>query len=143
MIVLDTNHLSELQRPHASRGVELAERLERQDDRPIATTIVTAEEQLRGRLATINKRSAGTEQVVPYKELIELLEFLAEWLILPFDPIAAQHFHDLRAAKIRVGTMDLKIAAIVLTHEGTLLSANLRDFRQVPSLSVEDWLAGA
>jgi predicted nucleic acid-binding protein len=38
-------------------------------------------------------------------------------------------------------TIDLKIAAIVLRHSATLLSANLRDFRQVPGLSVEDWLA--
>ncbi|SRR5579883_2476018 len=143
MIVLDTDHLSELQHPHSSRGVPLAERLQQQGDRPIATTIVTAEEQLRGRLATINKRPAGPEQVMHYTKLIKLLEFLARWLILPFDQRAAQRFHDLRAAKIRIGTMDLKIAAIVLTHQWTLLSANLRDFRLVPGLSVEDWLAEA
>jgi tRNA(fMet)-specific endonuclease VapC len=39
-----------------------------------------------------------------------------------------------------IGTMDLKIASIALAHSATLLSANLRDFRQVPNLSVEDWL---
>jgi predicted nucleic acid-binding protein len=38
-------------------------------------------------------------------------------------------------------TMDLKIAAITLTHSATLLSANLRDFHHVPDFSVEDWLA--
>jgi tRNA(fMet)-specific endonuclease VapC len=141
MIVLDTDHLSELQRPDSSRGVKLAERLEQQANRPVATTVVTVEEQLRGRLATIHKRPAGPEQVVHYTKLIELLEFLADWLILPFDQTAAQRFRDLRAAKIRISTMDLKIAAIVLTHQGTLLSANLRDFRQVPGLSVQDWLA--
>ena len=36
--------------------------------------------------------------------------------------------------------MDLKIASIVLVHDATLLSRNLRDFRQVPGLRVEDWL---
>ena len=35
---------------------------------------------------------------------------------------------------IRIGTTDLKIAAIALTHQGTLLSSNLRDFDQVPGL---------
>jgi hypothetical protein len=35
---------------------------------------------------------------------------------------------------------DLKIAAIALTHDSLLLSANLRDFEQVPGLQVEDWL---
>jgi tRNA(fMet)-specific endonuclease VapC len=142
MIILDTDHLSELQRPHSSRSIRLAGRLEQQVDDPVATTIVTIEEQLRGRLATINKRPAGGEQVAPYTELSMLLEFLAEWLVLPFDQTAAQRFQDLRAAKLRIGTMDLKIAAIALTQRGTLLSANLGDFRRVPGLTVEDWLAG-
>lgn len=38
------------------------------------------------------------------------------------------------------GTMDLKIVSIVLVHGATLLSGNLRDFRQIPGLHVEDWL---
>jgi tRNA(fMet)-specific endonuclease VapC len=38
-----------------------------------------------------------------------------------------------------VGTMDLKIAAIALSRNATLLSANLADFRQVPRLKVLDW----
>jgi tRNA(fMet)-specific endonuclease VapC len=41
---------------------------------------------------------------------------------------------------VRIGTMDLKIASIVLVHGGTLLSGNNRDFQQVPGIQVEDWL---
>jgi tRNA(fMet)-specific endonuclease VapC len=37
--------------------------------------------------------------------------------------------------------MDLKIAAIVLSREATLLSHNLGDFDQVTGLQVEDWTA--
>jgi len=36
--------------------------------------------------------------------------------------------------------MDLKIASIVLAHDATLLSRNLRYFQQVLNLRVEDWL---
>jgi tRNA(fMet)-specific endonuclease VapC len=36
--------------------------------------------------------------------------------------------------------MDLKIAAIALSHEALLLSRNLRDFNSVPDLRVENWL---
>jgi len=141
MIVLDTDHLSELQRPHSRRRVRLVERLKRHGDRVIATTVVSIEEQFRGRLATINSRPAGIEQVVPYTELNELLEFFVGWIVLPFDMMAVGLFQDLRASKHRIGTMDLKIASIVLAQKGTLLSANLRDFRQVPNLPVEDRLS--
>ena len=42
--------------------------------------------------------------------------------------------------KLRIGTMDLKIASITLVRRSTLLSSNLRDFQCVPGLVVEDWL---
>ena len=37
--------------------------------------------------------------------------------------------------------MDLKIASITLTHSAKLLTGNLRDFRAVSGLEVEDWLS--
>jgi tRNA(fMet)-specific endonuclease VapC len=40
---------------------------------------------------------------------------------------------------LNVRKMDLRIAAIVLEAGGTLVSRNLRDFRRVPNLVVEDW----
>jgi len=42
--------------------------------------------------------------------------------------------------RIRVGTQDLKIAAITLAHGATLLTRNTRDFAQVPELNIENWL---
>jgi tRNA(fMet)-specific endonuclease VapC len=108
MIVLDSDHLSELQHLDSQRRARLIKRIERQRDRTVATTIVSVEEQLRGRLATINKRPPGNEQVVPYQELIGLLEFCSCWIVLPFDHVSARQFHDLKAARIRIGTMDLK-----------------------------------
>lgn len=41
---------------------------------------------------------------------------------------------------MRIGTMDLKIAAICLAHDATLLTRNLVDFEKVPGLRVENWL---
>jgi tRNA(fMet)-specific endonuclease VapC len=43
--------------------------------------------------------------------------------------------------RIRIGTMDLKIVAIVLSQDAKLISRNLVDFAKVPGLTVEDWAA--
>ncbi len=142
MIVLDTDHISELQYPNSVRGTRLLGRLNSLEGDQSATTIVTFEEQMRGWLSAINKRPAGTSQVEEYTNLVEVVKFFRNWLLLPFDHLAADQFHQLKSQRIRISTMDLKIAATVLRHGAKLLSANLRDFRQVPGLSVEDWLAG-
>jgi tRNA(fMet)-specific endonuclease VapC len=62
------------------------------------------------------------------------------WHVLPWGADAADMLQSLRKQRIRIGTMDLKIASIVLTHDAMLLSRNLRDFEKVPSLRVENWL---
>lgn len=69
-----------------------------------------------------------------------MLEFYAAWEVLPFDAAAADDFERLRKARVRIGSQDLKIASIALSRGALLLSANLRDFRQVPGLRVESWI---
>jgi tRNA(fMet)-specific endonuclease VapC len=59
--------------------------------------------------------------------------------VLPFDAKAAVEFERLRQAHVRIGTMDLKIAAIALANDATLLTRNLADFSKVPGLKAEDW----
>ena len=76
----------------------------------------------------------------PYGRLHRSIEALIKLPILPFDDAAADAFHRLRDARIRTGTMDLKIAAICIAHDATLLTRNLVDFEKVPGLCVENWL---
>src|SRR5205807_919508 len=104
------------------------------------TTVVCLEEQLRGWLAAIKRKRNPSEQVPVYHRLGELWEFFGAWKILPFDDRAADLFKTLRKQRVRIGSQDLKIAAIALTCDALLLSANLRDFRQIPGLRVENWL---
>jgi tRNA(fMet)-specific endonuclease VapC len=87
------------------------------------------------------KSKRGVGLVDAYNGFANLMVFCRKWIILPFDALAAQQFHMLKTQKVRISTMDLKIASIALAHSATLLSANLRDFRQVPDLTVEDWLS--
>ena len=58
---------------------------------------------------------------------------------LHFDVKAAAQFERLRQARIRIGTMDLKIAAITLSNDAILLTRNLSDFGKIPDLRIEDW----
>jgi len=62
-----------------------------------------------------------------------------QFQILPFDEPAAIKFDEVRQAGVRIGTMDLRIASIALSHECTVLTRNRVDFDKVPDLQVEDW----
>ncbi len=66
--------------------------------------------------------------------------------ILDFDARAADRYGRLRAELAKkghgVGRADLQTAAVVIVHGFTLVTGNVREFRRIPSLRVEDWLRG-
>jgi len=95
---------------------------------------------MRGWLALIHRSRDVRRQVAAYTKLNDLVDFFGRWTRLSFDDRAAERFQDLCGQKVRIGTMDLKIAATALVHDTLLLTANTRDFEQVPDLRVEDWL---
>jgi tRNA(fMet)-specific endonuclease VapC len=139
MLVLDTDHLVELDRGSAP-GAALQRKLEEASDE-VATTIISVEEQFRGWLAQSHRQRDPHEQIAAYQRLQRRIEFFAAWHVLSWDTAAADILQGLRRQRIRTGTMDLKIASIVLAHNATLLSRNLRDFHHVPGLRVADWLS--
>ncbi|MEC4807450.1 MAG: hypothetical protein SAJ12_08950 [Jaaginema sp. PMC 1079.18] len=59
--------------------------------------------------------------------------------ILPFDYPAAVEHQRLRKAYPRLGNIDLKIAAITLVQNATLLTCNESDFGIIQELSIENW----
>jgi len=59
--------------------------------------------------------------------------------VLPFDEPAAIEFDAFRSQGVRIGTMDLRIAAIAVSNDLAVLTRNTVDFGQVPGLHVEDW----
>jgi tRNA(fMet)-specific endonuclease VapC len=135
--ILDTDHLSLLQRDNA----KLINRLSDEQER-IVITIVTVEEQLRGRLSVISKASDPKSKLslaVAYQNLRLTVESLEEFERIDFDPQSESIYHQLRAQKIRIGTQDLKIASIALANQAILLTRNYRDFSQVPNLILDDW----
>jgi tRNA(fMet)-specific endonuclease VapC len=144
MVVLDTDHLTLLERRQSAGSQVLQLRLDRLDTESRATTIVTYEEQTRGWMAYMARAKTVAKEIDAYSRLKTHLHSFRHILVLDFDERAGIEYQRLRRSRLRIGTMDLKIAAIVLTHDATLLSKNLSDFGKVPGLRVADWtLPGA
>jgi len=141
MYILDTDHLSLLGRAGSPEAQRLRFRLAGLKPEERVTTIITFEEQMRGWMAYLARARSFAQQVEAYRRLKEFLDRYLQITVLEFDEAAAAQCQRLRKLRLRIGTMDLKIAAIALAHDATLLSRNLSDFSRVPGLKVEDWTA--
>ncbi|MCC7335628.1 MAG: type II toxin-antitoxin system VapC family toxin [Pirellulaceae bacterium] len=139
MILLDTDHISVLQR-QSSVGERLANRLDGCGELP-ATSVITLEEQSRSWIAELGRRRDVADQVVPYRSLLDMFAFFEEWEILPFSFDAVSVFKSMRANRVRIATTDLKIASIAITSDLVLLTANSRDFERVPGLQFDNWIS--
>src|SRR5947207_1297635 len=117
----------------------LDQRLDREPGRGQATTIVSFQDQVRGWLGVINSAKNAAELLRGYDRLHLALKVYSDMTVLPYDGAAHAVFQLIRPQYRRVGTMDLRIASIALVLGATLLTRNLRDFRQVPGLAAEDW----
>lgn len=77
------------------------------------------------------------------RRLAALRNLFHPFVSLPFDDSAAWRYatirHDLEIKGQLIGPNDLKIAAICLAHDLTLVSANVAEFGRIPGLRVEDW----
>jgi tRNA(fMet)-specific endonuclease VapC len=101
-------------------------------------TVITAEEVLRGQLAQI---AADRDRLLVHYDLfLNGLRTLAKWRFLPWTQAGQDTFDMLHFQRVRIGTMDLRIASLALAHNALLLSRNLVDFQKVPELRVENWL---
>jgi len=138
VLILDTDHLSHLGDPTPT-GMNLLRRLG-ESAQPVATTIVSVEENLRGWLAQIRSADTSEREMMAYNRFQRRVEFFADWLILPWDSDAVSAFARIRSQGVRIGTQDLRIAAIALAHDATLLTRNSVDFGKVAGLRFENWL---
>ena len=127
MIVLDTDHLSCLEWGNAESSV-LRERLASTVDSPVVVTIISFEEQMRGWMGYLAKIKDVKQQVEVYERLQKHLQLYCSVPLLNFTAAAAETFLELRKQKVRIGTMDLKIAASCLSEQALLLTRNAVDF---------------
>lgn len=130
--MLDTNVCIDVIR---KRSRVLVERMRAHSVDDIAVSVITLSELQHGVAKSSNQE----------KNRVAMLEFLVPFAVLPFDDVAARVYGEVRAGLEAQGTpigpMDMLIAAHALSRHLTLVTNNMEEFRRIPRLSVENWLA--
>ena len=139
MFLLDTDHVTVSQQQSTPAYDRLIWRVRQHAPTDFFVSIISFHEQVMGWNAYISQAKDVTSVVRGYERLQRVLSNFSEAQVIPFDSAAASAFDALRDQRVRIGTMDLRIASIALAHDMTVLSRNLVDFSRVPGLTVEDW----
>ncbi|MEC4804845.1 MAG: type II toxin-antitoxin system VapC family toxin [Jaaginema sp. PMC 1079.18] len=122
--LLDTDHLSILQRQTGQDYRNLVTRMAQYPLSDFGVSIVTFHEQMLGCHAYINR---DLDNVVKgYKMMMRLLEDFKKLPLVSFDEGAETMFKQLQAQRLRLAKMDARIAAIALFQGLTLLTRNQR-----------------
>jgi tRNA(fMet)-specific endonuclease VapC len=136
--ILDTDHMTHWQR----NNPQVIQRIATLDRTQLATTVITLEEQMRGRLSQINQVASADRLRFAYVALRRTHGLFQDIQICDFTYEAELRYADLIKQRLRVGTQDLRIAAIALSLNATVVTCNVRDFGRVSGLSIEDWTLG-
>jgi tRNA(fMet)-specific endonuclease VapC len=109
-----------------------------------STTIITIQEIFNGWIGELNQPSTQRQAILDqYRHLFLAIELLKKLPILEFDAPALDRYEELlvQNSNLRKKRLqkDLRISAIALSRNATVVTRNRRDFEQVPGLKIEDW----
>jgi tRNA(fMet)-specific endonuclease VapC len=121
---------------HERGRLDLSEKLARHEDEEFFISVITASELLHG-----VHRAQDSKIRTQRSALVEAI--LERFPILQVD-LATARIHsrvwaDLAPAGLVIGPHDLWIAATAIAQGLTLVTANVREFRRVDGLTVEEW----
>ena len=136
MTLLDTDILSLL----LAGNPTVIARLRRADEN-LAITVITKVEILQRRFEFLLKASDGAQLQRAQLWLEQTEVRLDHWAVVRVNAAVAVEFDRLRQFKTlrKVGRSDMLIASIALANRATLVTRNLRDFRRIPGLMLENW----
>lgn len=134
MYLLDTDILSNLMRRNPSTAL-IAKLASIPSEHQFTSSITLGE--------LIYGANRVPERTLVLMDRIES-RLMANLPALPFDGAAARRFGEVRAELERRGTpigeADLRIGAIALARDLTVVTGNVRHFQRIPELLVENWL---
>ena len=139
--LLDTDHISFLQRRAGAEYSAIAARMSQYAATDFASSVVSFHEQVLGAHALLNRARTLGDVIHGYAVLSEVAQSYATRRVLDFDAAAAAVLANLQGQRIRIATMDLRIASIALSQKLILSTRTVRDFGRVPGLVTEDWTA--
>jgi tRNA(fMet)-specific endonuclease VapC len=135
LYLLDTDTLTLLQEHHPN----VVQRVAAHRPKNVMTSVISVEEQLTGWYTLVRQAKRKDDLARAYQHLANTTLFLGQMTILSLTEPAIDRYLQLRKSKLNIGAQDLRIAAIALEFGATVVTRNLRDFRRVPNLIVEDW----
>ncbi len=136
--LLDTDHVSLLLERHPQISHQVAS-----VGAEVAISIVTVQELFNGWVVRINSARDVEDVVRLYGKLSRTVALSGRVRVLDFNKKAGETFQRLLKENPTLSKQrlhkDIRIAAIALVNDATVVTRNYRDFSQVPGLKIEDW----
>ena len=139
MYILDSDHIGILQRKRGFEFDRILSRISAVGETNIFVTIISFHEQISGWTKYVKNSNDQSKIVTGYFRFEKILRDFAESQVLPYSTASSDIFEDIKKQKIRIATMDLRIASIVIAQRMVLVTRNTIDFERVPNLNFEDW----
>lgn len=105
----------------------------------VRLSVVSVEEIWDGWQAAIRKAKTPEAIGHAYDRLTATLDELRGWRVAASPAAAVVRYRSLKSQRLNVGANDLRIAAIALERDATVVTRNRRDFSRVPGVRVVDW----
>ena len=142
MYVLDTDTLSNFL-INSRNYPQLTRRLQQTNNRLLFVSVISVEEYLRFVLANIQRDRNTPRLIERYADLLQFLEQMRDFTLLPFDAQAQTAFANLPSAIRQHHPNDCRIAAIAIARGYTVITRNTRHFAQIPGVTFDDWTLDA
>lgn len=138
--VLDTDILSLLAHRDSPEAPRIRRRIaELPSEDTVVTTIINYEEQMRGWVALLSQAKSSKAEVQIYGRLASHLATFRRMTVLEYSAAASNIVDEFRRQKLKIGSMDLKIAAIATSVGAVLVTRNISDFCRIPGMRLQDW----